>query len=201
MENRNGDILPTKIEAKGGRYRWATVTAMLLAIGAILRLVSPSIAGISPNWLIAMYCLAIVLYKPGKLRAAGIGLVAGALCLATSKSIFPYGNLISEVLGALACSVLATLPLKLEFGSVNIRPAVCGLAGTLVSGFTFVTVAKLALNLPMNIYLYGMLPVVLTVAAVNTIITQVLYYPVNRLLSGALAANRQDVAKIKEVGK
>jgi energy-coupling factor transport system ATP-binding protein len=33
----------------------------------------------------------------------------------------------------------------------------------------------------MQVYLYGMLPVVLTVAAVNSVVTQLLYIPASRL--------------------
>ncbi len=109
MENKRQEMI-TINTGQEGRFRWAAVSAMLLAIGAILRLVSPSIAGISPNWIIAMYCLAIVLFRPSVGRAIGIGLVAGALCLATSKSVFPYGNLSSEPVGALICSLVVGLP-------------------------------------------------------------------------------------------
>ena len=44
--------------------RWITITTLLLAIGVILRMVSPNIGGISLNWNIVMYCLAILLCRP-----------------------------------------------------------------------------------------------------------------------------------------
>ncbi|HWR39878.1 MAG TPA: tryptophan transporter [Patescibacteria group bacterium] len=174
----------TVIEGKGGKFRWAAISAMLLAIGAILRLVSPSIAGISPNWIIAMYCLAIILTKPSLGRAAGIGLVAGAVCLATSKSIFPYGNLISETVGAVVCAILVNAGFNVRLGSLNLKPALCTMVGTLCSGFTFVTIAKLALSLPDKVYFYGMLPVVLTVTVINTVVAQLLYFPAQRIFGG-----------------
>lgn len=186
MENQNRELV-TVSTGQEGRFRWAAVSAMLLAIGAILRLVSPSIAGISPNWIIAMYCLAIVLFRPSYGRAAGIGLVAGALCLATSKSVFPYGNLISEPLGALLCAAVVSLPVSMKLGRLDLRPAAGALCGTLASGLSFTTLAKLILGLPMKVYLYGMLPVVFTVALANTVIAQALYYPVTALLSGFAA--------------
>jgi energy-coupling factor transport system ATP-binding protein len=52
------------VEGKGGKYRWLAITALFLAIGTILRLVSPSVAGVSLNWTIAMYCLAMILVRP-----------------------------------------------------------------------------------------------------------------------------------------
>jgi energy-coupling factor transport system ATP-binding protein len=169
------------VEAVGGRYRWVAVTALFLAIGMILRMVSPSVAGISPNWLISMYCIAILIFRPSLGRAAGIGLVAGALCVATSKAIFPYANFGSELLGAIACASMMRLSF-LEKGLLGkIRPLLCGLVTTLVSGFVFVTLTKVVMNVPMQVYLYGMLPVVLTVAAVNSVVTQLLYIPASRL--------------------
>ncbi|HWR05554.1 tryptophan transporter [Sporomusa sp.] len=192
MENKQSEMV-TITTGQEGRFRWAAVTAMLLAIGAILRLVSPSIAGVSPNWIIAMYCLAIVLFRPSVGRAMSIGLVAGALCLATSKSVFPYGNLISEPIGAFVCALIVGLPFSMKVGRLDLRPALGALGGTLASGLTFTTLAKLILGLPLNVYLYGMLPVVFTVAAANTVIAQALYYPVAALLGGL-------TAKAKEVG-
>lgn len=169
------------VEAVGGRYRWVSVTALFLAIGMILRMVSPSVAGISPNWLISMYCIAILIFRPSLGRAAGIGLVAGALCVATSKAIFPYANFGSELLGALACAAMMKASF-LEKGPLGkIRPLLCGLVATLVSGFVFVTLTKVIVNVPMQVYLYGMLPVVLTVAAVNSVVTQILYIPASQL--------------------
>lgn len=173
----------TIVEGTGSKFRWIAITALLLAIGSILRIVSPSIAGVTPNWSIAMYCLAIILVRPSIPQAAGIGLVAGAIALVTSKSIFPYGNLVSELVGAVTCAAILSIKAELKVGKVNIMPAVCGFLGTLGSGFTFVTIAKVALSLPVQVYLYGMLPVVGTVALLNTVVTQLLYFPAYRIFA------------------
>lgn len=180
----------TIVKGTGSQFRWVAITALLLAIGSILRIVSPSIAGITPNWSIAMYCLAIILIRPSLSKAAGIGLVAGAIGLITSKSPFPYGNLVSELVGAVVCAALVQIRSELKVGSINIMPAICGLISTLASGFTFVTVAKLALGIPLKVYLYGMLPVVGTVAAVNTVVTQMLYFPAYRIFANNEEENK-----------
>ena len=86
---------------QGGQFRWITVSTLLLAIGTILHLVSPSVAGVTPNWTIATYCVAICLTKPSYRQALGIGLVAALINVLTSKSGFPSGNLVSEPLGSL----------------------------------------------------------------------------------------------------
>lgn len=43
---------------QGGQFRWVTVSTLMLALGTILHLVSPSFAGITPNWMISAYCVA-----------------------------------------------------------------------------------------------------------------------------------------------
>jgi energy-coupling factor transport system ATP-binding protein len=191
MENKERELVNVTT-GQEGRFRWAAVSAMLLAIGAILRLVSPSIAGISPNWIISMYCLAIVLFRLPASRAIGIGLVAGALCLATSKSVFPYGNLISEPMGALVCALVVGLPFSMKLGRIDFRPAIGALFGTLASGLTFTTLAKLILGLPLKVYLYGMLPVVVTMTIANTVVAQALYYPVTALIGGLAAKHKEN---------
>ena len=166
---------------KGGKYRWVTITTLLLAIGAILHLVSPSIGGITPNWTIAMYCIAINLTKPTIKQSFGIGLVAAAINIPTSKSAFPYGNLLSEPVGAVICALIVCLSCQMTFGKLSIKPAVTGFISTVASGLTFITILKLVLSLPMSVYLYAMMPVVFSVAVLNAAITQILYFPAKRL--------------------
>ncbi|HWR42912.1 tryptophan transporter [Sporomusa sp.] len=167
-----------------GRFRWVAVTALLLAIGVILKLVTPAIAGITPNWLIAMYCIAINLTRVSIKQAAGIGLVTGAIAIPTSKAALPYANLISEPVGAIVCALLVHASLSLTVGKINLRPAITAGISTVASGLTFITILKFALSLPMAVYLYGMLPVVMAVAAINMAITQLLYFPAKKMFGG-----------------
>lgn len=168
---------------RGGSYRWVTVTTLLLAIGAILHLISPNIGGVTPNWTIAMYCIAINLTRPTYGQAFGIGLVAAAINIPTSKSAFPYGNLVSEPIGALVCAVIAGLSLKMTFGTFNLKPGISGFISTVASGMAFITLLKVVLAIPMSVYLYAMIPVVLTVAALNGVITQLIYFPAAKLFN------------------
>ena len=168
---------------QGGRFRWVAVTALLLAIGAILHLVTPNIAGLTLNWMIAMYCLAINLVRPSLGQVIGIGLVAGALNVPTSKSAIPYANLISEPIGALTCALFLPLVSRLRIGGLPLAPGITGFFSTVASGFAFVTLLKVILSIPNEVYLYGMLPVVLAVGAANGVITQLLYLPARKLLN------------------
>ncbi len=166
---------------RGGEFRWLTVATLLLAIGTILHMVSPSFAGFTPNWMIATYCVAILLTRPTYGQCLGIGLVAAMIEVFTSKSGFPYGNLISEPIGALTVALFAHyVPMRRSFSLV---PIVAGFVATLLSGGAFVTILVYVLDLPMTVLLYAMLPAVVAVAAVNAAITPVLYLPARKLLS------------------
>ncbi len=57
--------------------------AVLLAAGAVLKLTVGSLLssmGMKPNFVIAMYCLAIILTRPKVGQAVVIGLLAGLVC-------------------------------------------------------------------------------------------------------------------------
>lgn len=182
METKQPEMVTYQAK-EGGKFRWVTVTTLLLAIGAILHLVSPSIGGITPNWTIAMYCIAINLTRPTLLQAAGIGLVSAGINIPTSKSAFPYGNLLSEPIGALTCALIVHASFSLTLGRYNLKPCFAGFISTVASGMTFITIMKVVLSLPMSVYLYAMMPVVFTVAVVNAVVTQVLYFPAQKLFN------------------
>lgn len=166
---------------QGGQFRWITITTLMLAIGTILHLVSPSVAGFTPNWTIATYCVAICLTKPTYRQTIGIGLVAALINVMTSKSGFPYGNLISEPLGALTCAVVVKNLGFLRVKGHSCTPLISGFLATCVSGGAFVTILTIVMNLPINVYLFVMLPAVVVIGALNGIITPLMYFPALRL--------------------
>lgn len=168
---------------KSVKSRWVAVTALLLAVGTILHLITPSFGGVTPNWTIAMYCIAINLTRPTISQAAGIGLVAGAINIPTSKSAFPYGNLASELVGAVTCALIVHTMASFTIGKFNLRPALTALLSTITSGLTFITILKFVMALPLQVYFYAMLPVVLVVAVINTLATQILYFPAQKLFN------------------
>lgn len=88
------------------------LVAVLLAAGAVLKYFAGSIiniAGMKPNFIIAMYCLAILLIRPRFYESVIIGLLAGAVCQLFPGS--PYINLISEVCGAAVMGLMIKLPM------------------------------------------------------------------------------------------
>jgi len=178
------DLVYTHVQ--GGQFRWVTVSTLMLALGTILHLVSPSVAGVTPNWTIATYCVAILLTRPSLSQTLGIGLVAALINVLTSKSAFPYGNLLSEPGGALTAALVTRAMLSMKFrkiGGFDLTPILSGFLATVVSGGIFVTILWQVLGLPDNVYMYGMWPMVLIVGALNGAITPILYIPAQRLFS------------------
>ncbi len=171
---------------QGGQFRWVTVSTLMLALGAILHLVSPSVAGITPNWMIATYCVAILLTRPTYKQTLGIGLVAALINVLTSKSGFPYANLLSEPGGALTCAIAMRGMLKVninKIGKIDIMPIVTGFVATVVSGGIFITLLWQVLSMATNIYINGMWPLVMMVALMNAVITPILYIPAQQLFA------------------
>ena len=163
------------------------IVGILLAIGAILRYFLAMLhTPLTPNMIIAFYCLAIILISPKVYEALGIGLVAGILSFLISGSIFPPANLISEPLGALVCfAVYALIKNKSK-----LAPVATTFLTTLVSGFTFAAIALIAVA-PAILAKYATIqgfiiifvPIVVITAVFNAIIVQILYIPANRVLS------------------
>jgi hypothetical protein len=163
------------------------IVGILLAVGAILRYFLAMLhTPLTPNMIIAFYCLAIMLIAPKIYEAVGIGLVAGILSMLISGSIFPPANLISEPLGALVCFVLYALIKNRS----KLAPTATTFLVTLVSGFTFAAIAIIAVA-PMILARYATMegfmivfvPIVVITAVFNAIIVQILYIPSNRVLS------------------
>lgn len=160
------------------RSKVIAVVAVLLAIGAVLRMFAPPIAGITPNFVIAMYCLAIVLVRPDVRGALAIGLVGGAVAMLFSKSPIPYLNLVSEPLGALACVLTVRVLPELKIRNLSLKPIAATAVGTLISGGLYVTLNfSIALKMPPEALLAAFIGVVAPVTVANAVIAQLLYAP------------------------
>ena len=177
---------------KSSDLRWITITTLLLAIGVILRIVSPNIGGISLNWNIVMYTTAILLCRPSPKQGLGIGIVSGIIATMTSKAALPYANLISDPAAAFVCALLAQWHIfDIKLGRLRIEPVVVIFITTFISGGLFVTLTKVVLSLPMPLYLYAMLPAVLLVAALGSLAGQLLYFPAAKIFNAENAENKE----------
>ena len=164
------------------------IVGILLAIGAILRYFLAMLhTPLTPNMIIAFYCLAIILIRPKVYEALGIGLVAGILSMLISSSMFPPANLISEPLGALVCfGLYAVLKEK-----TKLAPTVTTFLSTLASGCAFAAIAIIFVgstilvkyNGNMMSFVVVFVPIVVVTAIFNAVIVQILYFPSVRVLS------------------
>ena len=163
------------------------IVGILLAIGAILRYFLAMLhTPLTPNMIIAFYCLAIILIHPKVYEALGIGIVAGLLSMLISSSMFPPANLVSEPLGALVCfGLYAAMKNRTQ-----LAPTVTTFLATLASGFTFAAIAIIFVGATILTKYNGNLmefvavfvPIVVITAVFNAVIVQILYLPSSRVL-------------------
>jgi hypothetical protein len=156
------------------------LVAVLLAAGAVLKLTVGSVVnlfGMKPNFIIAMYCLAILLTRPTVAQSAIIGLLAGAVCQLLPGT--PYLNFISELAGAVCMAALLRLPMHL--GRLNVQPTVATFISTVLSGGLFVVCLFVFLGATAT-SLVAYVPIVLCTALLNCVIVQALYVPMVKVL-------------------
>ena len=167
-------------EKKGFSIRDLILVAVLLAAGQVLKITlgtALSSIGVKPNFIIAMYCLAILLIRPTIQQAVIIGLLAGAINQINPAT--PWLNFISEPLGALAMVLMIRIPMKVK--KFDLGPIVSTFVATVISGGSFVACRYLFMganiaDLPAN------LVVVFGTAAFNAVLVEVLYYPMVKVL-------------------
>lgn len=156
---------------------------VLLAAGIVLKTINPiSVPGMKPNFVIAMYCLAILLIKPTILEGFIIGILAGIICQFFPGT--PYVNLISESIGAIVMTLLIRIPIKIKMFNPN--AIIAPFISTLFSGFSFVGAVYLALYAGLDakpVALGAFMAIIFGTAAMNSIIVQVLSVPLSFALN------------------
>ncbi|MDR0655657.1 MAG: hypothetical protein LBG22_05020 [Treponema sp.] len=162
-------------EKKGLGITDVLLIGILLAAGAVLKFFVGSVInfGMKPNFIIAMYCLTILLIKPGIVEAAIIGLLSGAICQFFPGQ--PYINFVSEFLGALAMCLFIRIPVN-----TPVKTMLCTFLSTLVSGFSFIGVMYLMYYTGFDIRpapLAIFMAIIFGTATINAVIVQVLYIP------------------------
>ncbi|MDR3247911.1 MAG: hypothetical protein LBT39_03905 [Treponema sp.] len=180
-----------KTAKKGLQIRDVLLIGILLAAGAVLRTAVGTVInfGMKPNFIIAMYCLTILLIKPGFVEAAIIGILAGAVCQLFPGQ--PYINFVSELLGAIAMCLFIRIPLgkgvEGATGKIlqSVRIICCTFFSTLVSGFSFIGVMYFMYYSGANITptpLAIFMAIIFGTALINSIIVQILYIPLRLAL-------------------
>lgn len=174
--------------AGGLAVRDIVLVAVLLAAGAVLKLTVGSVfasMGMKPNFIIAMYCLAIILVRPKVGQAVVIGLLAGLICQIPLLNATPLLNIPSEVLGALVCGLLVKVPMRIG-GKLDVNPLVSTFFSTVVSGgvFAFLSVFINVMSTGGDLFvaLAAYVAIVLGTAVFNCILVQILAMPLARVL-------------------
>lgn len=168
-------------EKKGLPLRDLLLTAVLLAAGAVLKFFVGTfinLFGMKPNFIIAMYCMVIVLLRPKLWYSLIVGILAGAIC-----QFFPGTaglNFASEFAGALCMGLLIKIPSKnrpMEIGLAAVNTFV----STVVSGGLFTILLFVVINSePSAMAAY--VPIVLGTAALNAVIVAILYAPLMKAI-------------------
>ena len=156
------------------------LVAVLIAAGTVLKLLVGTYVnffGMKPNFIIASYCLAILLIRPKVWQGAIIGLITGAVCQFLPGT--PYLNFISELLGAVCMCLMIRIPMKIKNFDVN--PIVSTFVSTVVSGGSFTVCLFLFTEADISA-MVAYVPIVLCTAVLNAIIVQVLYIPLKKVL-------------------
>jgi hypothetical protein len=172
-----------EVQKKGLSTSDVILVGVLLAAGAVLKFFVGSLfsAGMKPNFIIAMYCLAILLIRPKVKEAVIIGILAGAICQFFPGT--PYINFASEIIGALLMVLISRIPLN--FKKFSFTPVVSTFISTLASGFTFIGLMYLVFYAGANIKptpLVVFLGIIFGTALINSIIVQLLYMPLKLAL-------------------
>ena len=174
-------------EKKGLAIQDLILVAVLLAAGAVLKLTVGSLLasfGMKPNFIIAAYCLAIIIIRPNVAQSLVIGLIAGLVCQIPMLNATPLLNIPSELLGALACGLLIHVPMKI--GKLDVNPLVNTFVSTCVSGFTFAALSAyinvVSVGGDFAVAMAAYVAIVLGTATFNCIFVEVLATPLKKVL-------------------
>ena len=164
--------------------------AVLIAAGAVLKLTVSSFltfAGMKPNFMIAMYCIAIILTRPNLIQSACIGLLVGLVSQIPLLNATPLVNFASELVGAVVCCLLVTVFSRVASRNSLIQnvafPAVITFVSTIFSGYTFAMIVGVTVSGLEPVAVFGVYAVmVLGTAAMNCVVAAILVPVLRKVL-------------------
>lgn len=156
--------------------------AILIAAGAVLKLTVSSFltfAGMKPNFMIAMYCLAIIITRPKLWQSAVIGLLVGLVSQIPMLNATPMVNFASELVGAVVCGLLVSAFTKIMSENNALQnivfPAIITWISTVFSGYTFAMIVGTTVSGLEPLAVFGVYAVmVLGTATMNCIVAAIL---------------------------
>jgi len=160
-----------------------TLYAILLAAGFVLNLtVSKFFSGLtggflSPEFIIAAFCLEILIIKPNIGQAAVIGLLAGVVIQITASVKGP--DLIAEPVAAVVMALLVSA--FAESKTKGLLPLVGTFVVTFISGIIYAVIFSF-LIMKNPAFVGVMAPVVAATGVANAIIVAALHLPIKKAL-------------------
>lgn len=160
-----------------------TLYAILLAAGFVLNLtVSKFFSGLtggflSPEFIIAAFCLEILIIKPNIGQAAVIGLLAGVVIQITASVKGP--DLIAEPVAAVAMALLVSA--LSDSKAKGLLPLVGTFVVTFISGIIYAVIFSF-LIMKNPAFVGVMAPVVAATGVANAIIVAALHLPIKKAL-------------------
>lgn len=162
------------------------LVAVLFAAGCILDFTvakSLSIGNIQPEFVIASFCLSILLLRPKIYQGAIIGALAATLIqFNTSIPFLEYACDIPAaiIMTALLLGYVRVFP-KDAARKVSVFPLIATFITTVISGCIFALIAAFFILHSPNMVMV-MLPIILGTAAFNAVVVEVLYTPIRLVL-------------------
>ncbi len=160
-----------------------TLYAILLAAGFVLNLtVSKFFSGLtggflSPEFIIAAFCLEILIIKPNIGQAAVIGLLAGVVIQITASVKGP--DLIAEPVAAVVMALLVSA--LSDSKAKGLLPLVGTFIVTFISGIIYAVIFSF-LIIKNPAFVGVMAPVVVATGVANAIIVAALHLPIKKAL-------------------
>ena len=164
--------------------------AVLIAAGAVLKLTVSSFltfAGMKPNFMIAMYCIAIILTRPNLIQSACIGLLVGLVSQIPLLNATPLVNFASELVGAVVCCLLVSIFSRVASRNSLVQnvavPAVITFVSTIFSGYTFAMIVGVTVSGLEPRAVFGVYAVmVFGTAAMNCVVAAILVPVLRKVL-------------------
>ena len=160
-----------------------TLYAILLAVGFVLNMtvskLFSSLTGgfLSPEFIIAAFCLEILIIKPKVPQAVALGLLAGAVIQITAS--VKLIDLIAEPVAAVVMALLVSAFAKSS--ATKALPLVATFVVTCVSGLIYAVIFSLVV-MQNPAFIGVMAPVVAGTGIANAVITAALYVPIKKAL-------------------
>lgn len=172
------------VNDRGGLdIRNLVLLAILLAAGFILNMTvgkalsALTMGTLSPEFIIAAFCLEILIVRPKSAQALVIGLIAGLVIQISASVKGP--DLVAEPIAALIMALITSAGMRTAARSAV--PVIGTFVTTVVSGLIYAVIVIYALR-TVDATLLVMLPVVVGTGVANAVIVGGLYLPIKKAL-------------------